>query len=129
MKDYGILIIRIFLGIVFLYFGVSQILYPEKWIDFLPEFLANIIPNMNDIFKSRIILLNGLFDCLIGLFFMVGFWLKFVSILAFLHLIGIFIFSLGFTPSGMRDLGLAGASLSLFFLGNDRFSLNHLLNK
>ncbi|GIW67014.1 MAG: hypothetical protein KatS3mg095_0912 [Candidatus Parcubacteria bacterium] len=125
MEDYGKLILRIGLGIVFLYFGVSQLISPQRWIDLIPE--VKFI-YMNDIFKQKIILMNGVFDCLIGLCFILGIFIKLISLLATLHLISIFIFSLGFTPSGFRDLGLALASLSLFFLGDGKFNLKKILN-
>ncbi len=120
MEDYGKLILRLGLGIVFLYFGISQLIAPQRWIDLIPEF--NFI-YMNDIFKQKMVLLNGIFDCLIGIFFILGLFIKIVSLLATLHLISIFLFSLGFTPSGFRDLGLALASSSLFFLGVGKFKL------
>jgi len=120
MEDYGKLILRIGLGIVFLYFGISQLIAPQRWIDLIPE--VKFI-YLNDIFKQKIVLINGVFDCLIGICFILGLLIKIVSLLATLHLISIFLFSLGFTPSGFRDLGLALASLSLFFLGEGRFKL------
>ncbi|GIW67662.1 MAG: hypothetical protein KatS3mg096_530 [Candidatus Parcubacteria bacterium] len=120
MENYGKLILRVGLGIVFLYFGISQLIYPQRWIDLIPE--VKFI-YMNDIFKQKIVLMNGVFDCLIGICFVLGLFIKIVSLLATLHLISIFLFSLGFNPSGFRDLGLALASLALFFLGEGKFKI------
>ncbi|GIW66607.1 MAG: hypothetical protein KatS3mg095_0505 [Candidatus Parcubacteria bacterium] len=123
MEDYGKLILRIGLGIVFLYFGISQLITPERWIDLIPE--VKFI-YLNDIFKQKIIIMNGIFDCLIGTGFILGIFIKIISLLATLHLLFIFFFSLGFTPSGFRDLGLALASLSLFFLSAGNFKLKKI---
>ncbi|GBD34319.1 hypothetical protein HRbin35_00029 [bacterium HR35] len=120
MEDYGKLILRIGLGIVFLYFGISQLIFPQRWVDLIPEVK---FVYMNDIFKQKIVLLNGFLDCLIGICFILGIFVKIVSLLATLHLISIFLFSLGFTPSGFRDLGLALASLSLYFLREGKFKI------
>jgi hypothetical protein len=45
--------------------------------------------------------------------------LRIVSLFGFLHLLGVSLFSLGFTPSGIRDFGLAMSLLSLFFLSEN----------
>ncbi|GIW65526.1 MAG: hypothetical protein KatS3mg094_045 [Candidatus Parcubacteria bacterium] len=123
MEDYGKLILRIGLGIVFLYFGISQLIVPQRWIYLIPDIK---VIYLNDIFKQKIVLINGIFDCLIGICFILGLFIKIVSLLSTLHLLFIFFFSLGFTPSGFRDLGLALASLSLFFLGAGNFKLKKI---
>ncbi|MGB9608820.1 MAG: DoxX family membrane protein [Minisyncoccia bacterium] len=103
-------ILRIGLAIVFLYFGINQFQSASKWISLLPDFLAN--SNLAIYF----IYLNAGFDVILGLCFLFEKFLKIVSILAALHLLGIAFFSLGITSSsGIRDLGLAFAALSLFF--------------
>jgi uncharacterized membrane protein YphA (DoxX/SURF4 family) len=108
-RNYGKIILRIGLAIVFLYFSISQFQNPTKWVSLLPDFLQS--------FGNPIIFIyvNALFDALVGIFFISGRFLKVFSLLAFLHLLGITLFSLGFSPQGFRDLGLAFASLSLFF--------------
>jgi uncharacterized membrane protein YphA (DoxX/SURF4 family) len=125
MNDYGKLILKVGLGIVFIYFGVNQIMNPEMWVDLLPSFLNNL----NFFQPESLIFLNGTFDILVGFCLILGLFLKIISLLAFLHLISIFIFSLGFTQSGIRDFGLALASLSLFFSEDDKFSLSRFLRQ
>jgi uncharacterized membrane protein YphA (DoxX/SURF4 family) len=120
MEDWGKLILRLGLAIVFLYFGINQLILPQRWVDLIPDFKFIY---MNEIFKQKIILVNGIFDCLIGICFLLGIFIKIISLLATLHLFSVFIFSLGFTPSGFRDLGLALASFSLFFIGSGNFKL------
>jgi uncharacterized membrane protein YphA (DoxX/SURF4 family) len=120
-KDYGILILRAGLGIVFLYFSFNQIFEPLRWVDLIPSFFSKIIDPV------ILIYLNGFFDFIIGTFLFLGKFLRIVSLFGFLHLLGIFLFSLGFTPSGIRDFGLAMSLLSLFFLSeksNSNFSNN-----
>jgi uncharacterized membrane protein YphA (DoxX/SURF4 family) len=129
MDNYSRLILRIGLGLVFLYFGLSQIINPERWIDLLPEFINNLGFYINDILKAKLILLNGVFDLLIGLSLILGIFVKITSVLAFLHLISISLFSLGFNPSGIRDFGLAISVLSLFFTDDDKFSLDYKIGK
>ncbi len=113
-EDLGIYILRLGLAIVFLYFGISQILDQSRWIYLVPDRFFNFY--INEILKSKLVFVNGIFDVIIALSLLSGIFLKIFSILGFFHLVSITIFSLGFEPSGIRDLGLAFAMLSLFFL-------------
>ena len=113
-ESLGIYILRFGLSIVFLYFGISQILDQSKWIYLVSDKFFNFY--INEVLKSRLVFVNGIFDVIIALSLLSGIFLKIFSILGFIHLISITIFSLGFTPSGIRDLGLAFAVLALFFL-------------
>jgi len=113
-ESLGIYILRFGLSIVFLYFGISQILDQSKWIYLVPDKFFNFY--INEVLKSKLVFVNGIFDVIIALSLLSGIFLKIFSILGFIHLISITIFSLGFTPSGIRDLGLAFAVLALFFL-------------
>jgi len=113
-EEIGIYILRLGLAIVFLYFGISQILDQSKWIYFVPDRFLNFY--ISEILKSKIVFLNGIFDTVIALSLISGIFIKMFSILGFIHLLSIVFFVLGFEPSGIRDLGLAFAMLSLFFL-------------
>jgi uncharacterized membrane protein YphA (DoxX/SURF4 family) len=106
-------ILRFGLFIVFIYFGISQVLDQSKWIYLVPDSFLNFY--IGPVLKSKLVFINGIFDIVIALSLISGFLLKIFSILGFIHLVSITIFSLGFEPSGIRDLGLAFAILSLFF--------------
>lgn len=111
MNHIGKIILRAGLSIVFLYFSFNQFMASEKWANLLPDFLLNLN------FGIYFIYLNAVIDLLIGLCFLFGFFIRFISIVAFLHILIIVFIGLGInSPSGVRDLGLAFASLSLFFL-------------
>jgi len=115
-ENLGIYILRFGLSIVFLYFGISQILDQSRWIYLVPDRFFNFY--INEVLKSKLVFVNGIFDIVVALSLLSGIFLKIFSILGFIHLISITIFSLGFTPSGIRDLGLAFAVLALFFLSH-----------
>jgi uncharacterized membrane protein YphA (DoxX/SURF4 family) len=113
-ENLGIYILRFGLAIVFLYFGISQILDQSRWIYLIPDrfFMFYI----HEVLKSKLVFVNGIFDTIIALSLISGFFINIFSLLGFVHLLSITVFSLGFEPSGIRDLGLAFAMLSLFFL-------------
>ena len=112
-ENLGIYILRLGLAIVFLYFGISQILYQSKWIYLFPD--RFFIFYINEVLKSKLVLVNGIFDTLIALSLISGLFIRIFSVLGFIHFCSIALFSLGFEPSGIRDLGLPFAMLSLFF--------------
>ena len=113
-EEIGFYILRLGLAIVFLYFGISQILDQSRWIYLVPD--RFFIFYIHEVLKSKLVFINGIFDLIIALSLISGIFIRIFSILGFIHLISITIFSLGFEPSGIRDLGLAFAMLSLFFL-------------
>jgi len=113
-KEIGVYILRSGLAVVFLYFGISQILDQSKWIYFVPDRFLNFY--VNEVLKQKLVFINGIFDTIIALSLISGLLIRIFSFLGFIHLFSITIFSLGFEPSGIRDLGLAFATLSLFFL-------------
>jgi uncharacterized membrane protein YphA (DoxX/SURF4 family) len=113
-ENFGIYILRFGLAIVFLYFGISQILDQSRWIYLIPDRFLNFY--IGEVLKSKLVFVNGIFDTIIALSLISGILIKIFSFLGFIHLLSITIFSLGFESSGIRDLGLAFAMLSLFFL-------------
>jgi uncharacterized membrane protein YphA (DoxX/SURF4 family) len=113
-EEIGVYILRLGLAVVFLYFGISQILDQSKWIYFVPDRFLNFY--IHEVLKSKLVFINGIFDLIIALSLILGTFIRIFSILGFIHLFSITIFSLGFEPNGIRDLGLAFAMLSLFFL-------------
>ncbi len=118
-KDYSTLILRISLALVFLYFGFSQALTPDNWTGYLPGFMTNTI-----ITPTNIVVMNGIMEIVLGIFLAIGLFTKFASLLLGLHLIGIAA-TIGFNPLGVRDFGLAAATLSLFFSGAGKWSIDN----
>ena len=123
-RDIPKVVLRVGLAIVFLYFGFSQIQSPDNWIGYLPEFfttLDNITPN-------NIVMFNGFLELTLGIYLLIGLYVRFASAILGLHLIGI-VFSVGLSPVGIRDFGLTIATLVIFLNGVDKFSMDHKLSR
>lgn len=118
--DYGKTILRISLALVFLFFGVSQVYHPSNWIGFVPSFVSSFIT------AGTAVLINGFIEIFFGLLLIFGLYARFSSLVLGLHLFLISI-SLGLTPLGVRDFGLALATLSIFFSETDKFSLDEVI--
>lgn len=118
--DYGKVILRISLSLVFLFFGISQIYNPALWTGFVPSFVSSIIT------PGTAILINGFVEIFFGLLLIFGLYTRFSSLILGLHLFGI-AFSIGFNPLGIRDFGLALATLSIFFSEPDKLCLDEVV--
>lgn len=117
-NEVGKIILRISLALVFLYFGIVQLKDPSSWSGFVPEFLTFSFLSANNI-----VVFNGFMEIVLGTFLIVGLYVRFASMVMALHLFGI-AFSIGFSPLGIRDFGLAFATLALFFFGADRYTVD-----
>ena len=119
-RDLGVALLRYTIVGVFLYFGLSQLFSPADWVDFLPE-IATTLP----IAPQTLILMNGSFEVLFALALLAGAWTRVASALLGVHLLIIGI-NLGWTSVGVRDLGLAVATISLVLLGPDAWTIDSL---
>ncbi len=119
----GYLTLRIGLSIVFLYFGISQLIRPESFIGWLPA-EARLVP----IPPRIIIILNGGFEVFFGTLLLIGLFRKISAFLLGTHLLFI-TFSIGFTEIGIRDLGLSLAAISLGLWNENYLEIEAFLGK
>jgi uncharacterized membrane protein len=96
------------LGIVFVWIGVDILYHPDNWIGFVPPEL----PFGTD--RHLALRINGMMDVGLGILLILGLFMKLVSALAAFHLIGILL-GQGIDAVLIRDVGLLGAALALFF--------------
>ncbi len=114
----GISMLRLVLSFVFLWFGFSQLGNAAQWVGFVPDWATTIMG------AGTLVLLNGMFEVVAGFILAVGIAPRYVALLLGLHLL-IISASLGFSALGVRDIGLALATISLFFLGNDPLAFSY----
>jgi uncharacterized membrane protein YphA (DoxX/SURF4 family) len=115
-KEYGPVIVRIGLSLVFFWFAISQLMAPSDWTGYLPNFLYNT-PN-----PVIFIYANIAFELIFASLLILGIWTRISALLLGLHLIGISI-TLGWNAIAIRDYGLALATLSIVLSGPDRLCL------
>lgn len=111
-------LLRIALGLVFLWFGSNQLMNPSGWSGFLPD-VALSFP----LSPETLIQANGSFEILFAVLLLVGFFTRIVALLLAIHL-GAIVLSVGFNEIGVRDFGLTCATLSLFFLPPDSLTFD-----
>lgn len=107
---YGLsyLLLRLGLGIVFLWIGIDILRHPDVWLRFVPESLPFGIPQQVGL------QINGFFDILLGILLIVRVFPKITLTLAALHLAGILL-THGVDAITIRDAGLLGGVLALLF--------------
>lgn len=116
--SFGITLLRLALAFVFLWFGFSQISDAAMWTSFVPDWATTIAS------AGTLVLLNGLIEIVAGAALAFGILTRWVGLLLGIHLFVIAV-SLGLTAIGVRDIGLALATLSLFFLAHDEISIGN----
>ncbi len=102
-----VLLLRIGLGLVFIYAGAHQIADPGAWTGFVPGWLGQIISPLTFIY------IHGAFELALGLGIIIGFYLPILALIGALDLFAILIF-FGVDDVTFRDFGLLMASLALF---------------
>lgn len=100
--------LRAGLGIVFVWIGIDIFRHPENWIGFVPQNLPF------DFDRDLALKINGTLDALLGTLLILGVFPKVVSAVAALHLVAVLI-GQGVDAVLIRDVGLLGAALALFF--------------
>ena len=123
LETYSRPLLRIALSIVFLYFGYQQITDAASWTGFVPDFATQF-----GLSALQLVSMNALLELVLGTFLLVGLFTRFSSLILALHLFGI-AFSIGLNPLGIRDFGLACATIAIFLGGSDEFTLDYYFKK
>lgn len=121
-KEFSPLVLRVGLALVFLWFGISQLIDPVGFTGYLPYFL------FDSSYATTVVIANGVFEIIAGLFLLLGLFTRVVSLLLALHLAVITI-ELGFGEIAVRDFGLIIATLAVFLGGYDKWSIDYKLKK
>jgi uncharacterized membrane protein YphA (DoxX/SURF4 family) len=122
-KDFGPAVLRVGIALVYIYFGVSQLMNPDMFTFWLPEWTS-----MLPISSTAFIYMNGVFEVVFGSLLALGLFTRISSLLLGLHLAAITL-SIGFTQIGVRDFGLTLATFAIFIQGKDKYSLDNKLFK
>lgn len=124
MKKYAPAVVRIGLGLVFLWFGISQISAPADWAIMIPAYATKLPPFS----PETLITLHGSFEIIFGALLFVGFKTRLAAFLLALNLANI-TFLVGYNAIGVRDFGLLMATVSIVLRGADSFTLDSFLEK
>lgn len=110
-QTWGLLVLRLGLAAVFLWFGFSQLLNSLEWVALVPAWAVTLL----HLPPAMIVLGNGLMEVVLGTLLAMGFFVRLISFVLALHLIPITL-DFGLSATGVRDFGLVIAALSLSLL-------------
>jgi uncharacterized membrane protein YphA (DoxX/SURF4 family) len=105
--DLDVLILRVGLGLIFLYAGTASLQDPTSWIGFVPSFVSLVMP------REVFLMLHAIFELALGIGLVAGLWTSVLSALAFFALLSILTL-FGIDDVTFRDFGLAAMALALF---------------
>ena len=109
LRKFAPLVLRAGIALVFLWFGYQQITDPSAWVGMIPEWYTSTF----NLSAQTLVLINGWFEIVFGALLLLGFKTKLVSFLLTLHMFHI-TYTVGYNGIGVRDFGLAMATLSIF---------------
>lgn len=110
-EAWGMLVLRLGLAIVFLWFGLSQLVDGINWVSWVPEWAVNLL----HLPPAMIVLVNGLLEVIGGALLALNIWTRWVALALALHLLVITI-EIGASAIGVRDFGLTAATFALALL-------------
>ena len=121
-KEYGTVILRIGLAVVFLWFGIDKFIHVQNWIGWIPDWMVSIIP----LSLATFMYFQGFIETLVGLALLIGFRVRTASFFAALAILGVLasLIGTGQTEILLRDLGLLAASISLVFTGARKLAIS-----
>lgn len=110
-QQWGILILRLGLAVLFLWFGFSQLLDGLNWVGWVPEWAVNFL----HLPPAMIVLLNGAFEVIAGGLLALNILTRWAALALGLHLL-VLVIEIGANEIGLRDFGLMMATFALALL-------------
>src|SRR3989344_7748252 len=113
LKKYAPIVIRIGISLVFLWFGIYQLINPESFLGYVPQAIyehsiemshEHSLQFFHNIPKPSIHVLimgNGIFEVIFGGLLLIGLFTRVSALLLSLHL-AVIMFSIGYNDIGVR---------------------------
>ena len=118
IKPYGPSVLRIGMAIVILWFSTQQFINSSYWTAYVPDSIVSL----TGLSAVALVHVNAVFELVFGVMLLFGIYVRLSALLLALHLFDI-MYVVGYSEIGMRDFGLAVATLSVFMSGPDLLAL------
>ena len=123
MRNASLLVLRIGMGAVILWFAQRQLSDPSAWIVYLPTWTQSL-----PVSQIGFVYLNAWFELTFGIVMMIGFYTRTAALLLALHLLGI-AYTIGYNATGVRDVGLSIALLAISLYGASHWSADEFFER
>lgn len=117
-EKHSSLILRIGLGMSFLFLGVNKIAKPEIWVGWIPLQLKPLIPDVN-----QFLVFNGVMEVVAAFMLIFGIYTKVASVAVSAFLLAILLF-FGADDITSRDIGLLAMAITIVVLGPGELSVD-----
>lgn len=108
MRNTSFTILRVGVGITFLWIGILILRDPSGWSQLILPWAAHLIPGSLTFAMQQ----TAVLDIVIGFLLIIGVWTWFASLLAAIHLI-IVLLTTGISDITCRDVGLLASSIAI----------------
>lgn len=107
-------LLRLGLGLMYLYSGYDLVVNPQHWYGFVPRWFSQAVTQVSSV--ESYLRFQGTGEIVIGLIFLGWFfgrrWVRIASLVAAAEMALILLF-VGIDPITFRDIGLLGAALAM----------------
>lgn len=117
LEDYSPSVLRISMSAVMLWFSFEQFMHNEQWTAYVPDYAISL----TGFSATTLVYFNAFFEFVFGTMLLFGLYVRVSALLLALHLFDI-MFVVGYGEVGVRDFGLAFATLVVFMNGPDLLS-------
>jgi hypothetical protein len=114
LEIYSPAMLRIGMAAVILWFGLAQLLNASMWTAFIPDSIVS----MTGLSAMTLVYINAVFELIFGTLLLFGWQTRFIAFFLAAHLFDI-MYVVGYGEIGVRDFGLAVATLAVFMNGSD----------
>ncbi len=114
LKTYGPSVLRYAMPAVILWFSIQQFFHTSQWTAYVPDSATA----MTGLSATALVYFNAVFELVFGLMLVFGWQTRIAALLLGLHLLDI-MYVVGYGEIGVRDFGLAIATLVVFMNGPD----------
>lgn len=121
MEKYAPSVLRYAMCIVILWFGSQQFLHTDAWTAYVPDSLVS----MTGLSATTFVYINATFELIFGCLLLIGWQTRIVALLIGLHLLDV-MYVVGYGEIGVRDFGLAMATIVVGMQGSDILSFDYI---
>lgn len=119
LESYAPVVLRYGMSLVILWFSSQQFLHTQDWTVYVPDSAVA----MTHLSAITLVYINAIFELVFGALLVLGWQIRIVALLLALHLLDI-MYVVGYGEIGVRDFGLAVATLVVCMNGPDLLSID-----
>lgn len=111
-------LLRVGVAVPFLYAGADSLFHPENWLGYIPAWGVVLVERVASM--DMFLRIYAIAEIILGVWLLSGKKMVWSGIAAAAWLLAITVLNIGQLPVVFRDLGLAGAALSLSLFQNGK---------